>query len=237
VDALGRDFLLQAPGYRVVELENGGIFYQITKDFLVWDESDPKPKDVENYFRQAKGWEKVRYRPVLAKGLLSPKGYARAIAARTGTPVPPASVPRHRNVADVGLIPELIRPVPRLAKESFGVALDFTPASIRALDEAMNPVRTGELEELDDEAVEDIALGLGLYVGEVVVRNLGGRWAIAEEPPSPRLVGLPGIEWLDPVGRMEKRLVEGEAASLVDWYQAIERRIPKREQPGRSVGK
>jgi len=227
VNALGRDFLLQAPGYRVVELDGGGILYQTTKEFLLWDEPDPSAKEVQDYFHTHKDWKKIKHRPVEAKGILSPKGYMHAVAARTGTVIHPPSPARRRQVADLSQIPELIRPVPRLAKESFGVTLDFTPASIRVLDEVMKPTYAGELDELDEETLEDIALGFGLYVGEVVIRNLGGRWAIMDEPPSPRLVGLPGIEWIDPIGRVEKRLVEGETASLWDWFQSIKRHAKK----------
>jgi hypothetical protein len=222
VEALGRDFLLGAPGHRVEELPNGCMTYQVTKDFVLWDEPRPSPNEVESYFRKKKGWERVRYKPVFARQLLSSQGFSNAMAMRKREFQPQALPPRHWEITDVSQIPELLKPTPTLAKEQFGVDLDYSPESLRALDGAL---KQEYLEDgsLDNEDIEAVSISIGTYIGEVVRRHIGGEWQITDEPPSPRLVDVPGFEWLDPIGRVEKRLVEGEAASLFDWYQSIRR--------------
>jgi len=226
VQSLGLDFLLKIPGYRVERIGGGGVLCQVTKDFLIWGEQSPSPKDIESYLHRHPNFKKVRYQPVYARDILSPKAYQAVMVAETGVPQSVMSPPRHWEITDVSQIPELLKPTPALAKEQFGVDLDFSPESLKALDGAL---KQEYLEDgsLDEEDIEAVSISLGAYIGEVVRRHIGGEWQIADEPPSPRLVDVPGFDWLDPIGRVEKRLLEGEAASLFDWFQSIRRHSRK----------
>lgn len=70
VEKYGRDFLLDAPGYRVEELEDGSVLYQVTERFFLTDEDrerGPDPEEVEGYFRQHPALKKIIYRPVLLR--------------------------------------------------------------------------------------------------------------------------------------------------------------------------
>ena len=51
VERLGRDFLLDAPGWKVESLPGGGILYVISSSFTKKGQDVPT-KDVEAYFRQ-----------------------------------------------------------------------------------------------------------------------------------------------------------------------------------------
>jgi len=72
----------------------------------------------------------------------------------------------------------------RAIGERFGVELDFSPASLERLDELAE--RPGFSEALS----ESDLTGLGVYVGEVIRRNLGASWVEArgtrDPPPSLR---------------------------------------------------
>lgn len=72
VKKYGKDFLLDAPGYITEELDDGGIFYQITEDFYIWEDSDQGPaiEEVEGYFKNHSLIKHIRYRPILAKDFL-----------------------------------------------------------------------------------------------------------------------------------------------------------------------
>jgi hypothetical protein len=69
--------------------------------------------------------------------------------------------------------------------------------------------------------------GFGCYVGEVFVRNAGGKWRNSAETPLAELAGLPllielGTEsFCNPIGKVFKRLENGEVDSLPYFYQVF----------------
>jgi hypothetical protein len=230
VDTYGRDFLLEAPGYKTEVLSDGGVFYQVTEHYIQWTEPiSPSPEEIAAYFRSHPKVKSAIYRPVLARTMLTKRKYEEALRRRHLKP-PSASrnpPPRHWLVERAEQLIETATSAVRLAEEHFGVGLDYSPESLQALDEAIGSREFIEEAELDEGDVDVTTLTLGAYVGEVVRRNLGGSWKISDDTPSPRLVGIGGIAWLDPMARVEKRLLEGEEASLWAWYLAIEKRVEK----------
>jgi hypothetical protein len=69
VEKYGRDFLLNAPGFKKEELEGGSILYQVTEGFAPWEASDPPPEEVESYFDAHPLVHRVVYRPWLKREL------------------------------------------------------------------------------------------------------------------------------------------------------------------------
>jgi hypothetical protein len=67
----------------------------------------------------------------------------------------------------------------------------------------------------------------GCYVGEVIVRNFGGKWRKEEETPMRGLGGcfivleLPNGKICNPVGKVFKRLELGEGESVRYFYQVF----------------
>ena len=79
---------------------------------------------------------------------------------------------------------------------------------------------------LDGEDVAELLFVLGCYLGEVMVRELGGQWtSTARSPlqgisPWPMVVVLPsGATW-DPIGKAYKRLELGDTEYLPAYFAA-----------------
>jgi hypothetical protein len=111
----------------------------------------------------------------------------------------------------------------QVAREEFDLDLDFSPRSLEDVD--------AQIESLRDEGLtgEDAAEALfvfGCYVGEVMVRHLGGHWVpttrspLRDVSPWPMVVLLPtGAAW-DPIGKAYKRLELGDSEYLPGFFAA-----------------
>jgi hypothetical protein len=110
-----------------------------------------------------------------------------------------------------------------LAEQEFGDSLDFSPGSLEAVDAQIESVR--EEGSTGEDAAEALFV-LGCYLGEVMVRHLGGRWvatgqsALADLSPWPMVVVLPGGSTWDPIGKAYKRLELGDSEYLPGFYAA-----------------
>jgi hypothetical protein len=111
----------------------------------------------------------------------------------------------------------------KVAREEFESRLDYSPGSLEEVD--------GEIESLREEGLtgEEVAEALfvfGCYLGEVMVRSLGGRWVatsrsvLAEVSPWPMVVVLPGGSSWDPIGKVYKRLELGDSEYLPAYFAA-----------------
>jgi len=209
VEKYGREFLLAAPGFRTKELEDGSILYQVTRHFLLTAEDvdrGPPPEEVEGYFRRHPEVRRIVYRPVLLRDFLPRQ---RRSAGRAN--------PSRRTTTD------LIRwaeDAVSVFGDRFGIVLDYSPESLRKMDDAISTYF-----EKGEEPLPTTALPLGAYVGEVVRVNLGGDWHIAESVLESSIVisGPGGGQELYPFRRVVKRFVEGTSASLEVWYEAAVR--------------
>jgi hypothetical protein len=106
------------------------------------------------------------------------------------------------------------------------VDLDYSPASLERLDEQIEGLRE---QGLTGEDVAEALFVFGCYLGQVMIRGLGGRWvATARSPlrdlsPWPMVVVLPGGSAWDPIGKAYKRLELGDAEYLPAFYAAAAR--------------
>jgi hypothetical protein len=113
-----------------------------------------------------------------------------------------------------------------VARQQHRVFLDFTPASIGALERL-----------LDDQAAVDLEFQSrlwGSYFGEVLRRHWNGTWMLAPYPGSRKIADrvdalVPTLEVggsrLYPTMKVYRRLTLGAAESLSAFYDLVEKRL------------
>ena len=108
-----------------------------------------------------------------------------------------------------------------------GGRLDFSPASLKAVDEMLVEV-SAFVAELDEDVVTDLVQQLGCYVLEVGRRAYGGQYFWHEEGAQPILVvGEPEahvalMTWSKVTGR-----ITGDAGDDIVFFRSEERRVGK----------
>ena len=125
-------------------------------------------------------------------------------------PANPKNAPDHARIAMA------------LARDEYEAELDLSPASLEVLDALIDSLRE---EGRDAESAAEALFVLGCYLGEVMVRELGGAWvATARSPlrdvsPWPMVVALgDGSAW-DAIGKAYKRLELGDSEYLPAFYE------------------
>jgi hypothetical protein len=108
-----------------------------------------------------------------------------------------------------------------LAREEYDAELDFSPESLDAADSLVESLRE---EGLDGEGAAETLFVLGCYLGEVMVRGLGGAWvptsrsSLRGVSPWPMVVALrDGSAW-DAIGKAYKRLELGDSEYLPAFF-------------------
>jgi hypothetical protein len=111
----------------------------------------------------------------------------------------------------------------RLVREQWETSLDFSPGSLEELDAQIDSLRE---EGLDGEDAAEMLFVFGCYLGEVLVRRLGGAWvptprsALRGVSPWPMVVALPdGSSW-DAIGKAYRRLELGDSEYLPAFFEA-----------------
>ena len=143
---------------------------------------------------------------------------------------------RLRFPATAANAPDHARLAVQVAREEYDMGLDFSPASLDALDSQIDGLRE---EGLTGEEAAEVLFVFGCYLGEVMVRGLGGRWtATARSPlrdvsPWPMVVVLPGGSAWDAIGKAYKRLELGDSEYLPGFYAAAAR---AGREPGAAEG-
>jgi hypothetical protein len=116
-----------------------------------------------------------------------------------------------------------------VVEQNYGVALDYSPASLRELDAIVDDLRRDQRFE----ALQTLLFSIGCYVGEVLVRHAGGRWRRTEEfgpgkvASSPIAIEMPDGRGCNPVGRVYRRFQKGREDSLPAFYQAMTGSVPE----------
>src|SRR5687767_8229131 len=110
-----------------------------------------------------------------------------------------------------------------------GVKLDYSVKSLQAVD-----LIIGGFHE-DGVALNDIAatvFGFGCYVGEVFVRNARATWRAATQEEIDNIYGVPLIVVLNkdttanPIGKVIKRLENGDEDNIPYFYRAFTTDLP-----------
>ena len=104
------------------------------------------------------------------------------------------------------------------------VELDYSPQSLSEVDRILGKFHA---EKLRADQIGETVFSFGCYVGEVLVRHLGGTWKIPEQSFLSRLgfgssnmmvVQMPnGIVW-NPIGKAFKLLEDGKEDSVSYFY-------------------
>jgi hypothetical protein len=124
--------------------------------------------------------------------------------------------------------PDHARTAVELFRGEFDLELDWTPASVEDVDARIETLRE---EGLAVGEVAETLFVVGCYLGEVMVRGLGGRWIptrtspIAEISPWPMVVALPdGSAW-DVIGKVLRRFELGDSEYLPAFFAAAAGRL------------
>lgn len=95
------------------------------------------------------------------------------------------------------------------------VALDYSVESLQRLDQFIS-------EHFDPPGGkmvgESLAVGVGCYLGEVIIRHLGGCWSKNGEPA---IEGIGPLETIFPLEKSKSRFQNGKQDSLAWYYHAL----------------
>ncbi len=111
------------------------------------------------------------------------------------------------------------------AREVSGFDLDYTSLSVILVEEQVSRLAASGLPVVE---VASTLFCLGCYVGEVIVRNLHGKWEETELSPLkglamwPMVVVMPNRSCWNPIGKVFKRFDEGEGESLINFLATVE---------------
>jgi hypothetical protein len=99
--------------------------------------------------------------------------------------------------------------------------LDYSEESIRTLEEMIDrqfedwrPWRSGKVAKKN----LPIASLAGAYVGEVMIRHVGGHWGWMPDFDV-AAVQLPSGTWTSPPAKAQKRFLDGKGDDLVSYYE------------------
>jgi hypothetical protein len=108
------------------------------------------------------------------------------------------------------------------------IDLDFSVNSLTQVDRAIRRMRR---EGADFGQIATTLFGFGCYVGEVFVRNAGGRWRLSQETglsdltKSPMVVELEEEQFCDPIFKVFSRFAHARKESLPTFYQVHTRAL------------
>jgi hypothetical protein len=109
-----------------------------------------------------------------------------------------------------------------LARDAYDAELDLSPGSLELVDALIDSLRE---EGRDGEDAAEALFVLGCYLGEVMVRGLGGVWvltprsALRAVSPWPMVVALGNGSAWDAIGKAYKRLELGDSEYLPAFYE------------------
>ena len=109
-----------------------------------------------------------------------------------------------------------------LARDDYDAELDLSPGSLELVDALIDSLRE---EGRDGEEAAEALFVFGCYLGEVMVRQLGGAWVATPRSPLrgvspwPMVVALGNGSAWDAIGKAYKRLELGDSEYLPAFYE------------------
>jgi hypothetical protein len=114
-----------------------------------------------------------------------------------------------------------------------GDELDYSEASLETVEQIIDaefadwrPWRRGKAKK----ANVPVASLVGAYVGEVMVRNLGGTWGWMPEYNVAAIQTQAG-GWTSPPAKAQKRFINGKEDDLVFYYEAMKQEFREKKRP------
>jgi hypothetical protein len=121
----------------------------------------------------------------------------------------------------------------KFVREQFHLELDYSPQSLRNLDDVLEDFRNSGRTSHE---LGGGATCFGCYLGEVLIRNLGGQWRGREEvgfqqTASPIVLAFSVEMACNPLGKVCKRIDNGAEDSLTSFYRMLQPNVlrPVRE--------
>lgn len=111
-------------------------------------------------------------------------------------------------------IRENVNVVKTVLSRELDVKLDLNEDSIKWIDGYINRNRDN-LEKDTKERLIDI---FGSFLGEAIINNYGGKWALYEGVVG---VHLKGESWAFPFSKVEKQMYEGPEDSIYSFYRVV----------------
>jgi hypothetical protein len=195
---------------------------QLSPHFLLYDHNEtPSEEEIINYFTTHPKIKTIKYKPLFVEDVIS-KEYLEN---------PPQIETKPEIIATsekVTYTPEkfrtLAKDVIKDAKKNLEIKLNFKPKSVNKLDDAIS-----KYFDPSNPPHPVVIFDFGVYLGEIIIRNFGGSWKIANNPLESEIVGLPNIASLRPIVKMAKRFENGTEDSIVVWYESIQRRVKEKK--------
>jgi hypothetical protein len=106
-----------------------------------------------------------------------------------------------------------------------GLELDYTADSVRSLEDF---IATSFDPPGSSYVPESLAVGVGCYVGEVVVRTLGGRWS---PDGSAEVLDIGRVNCTFPIQKAQRRFANGPEDSLAWYYEVLAHYAAGEERP------
>jgi len=114
----------------------------------------------------------------------------------------------------------------RMARDVSGIDLDYTPASLKHVDQIIDSVRGGA----ESEAMNSLVYFMGCYAGEVIIRNTTGSvWHSGPNDALPMVHIKQGemTGMINPIGKAFKLFDKGLEDSLDTLYKALQHKLEK----------
>jgi hypothetical protein len=112
----------------------------------------------------------------------------------------------------------------RSAAEISGATLDYSVESLKLVDDIIEGFRQ---DGCKSDQIGETLFAFGCYVGEIFVRQAGGKWVTTAGTSMERMSGFPlAVETgkdsaTNPIGKVFKRLENGEGDDLPYYYQVF----------------
>ncbi len=122
--------------------------------------------------------------------------------------------------------PRFAADIAAAVQKNEGITLDYSIDSLEAIDRIIDGFHK---EGVKPEQVEATLFAFGCYVGEVFVRNAGATWRKASRREMEQVFGVPLVLQLgadntvNPIGKVIKRLENGEEDNLPYFYRVFSR--------------
>jgi hypothetical protein len=115
-----------------------------------------------------------------------------------------------------------------VARDKFGVNLDFTENSLQNLETLLQQAYDGYKQSAvsvnaSNVSIENTVRVWGSYFGEVIRHQLGGDWIVDQKDVLLQL----GSRRLDPLGQVRSRIVDGQLYNVQSFFSGITLRNPE----------
>ena len=113
----------------------------------------------------------------------------------------------------------------------YGIDLDYSPESLASVDFLIDKERETRV-GMTDEMVQ-VIVSLGSYVGEVMVREMGGKWTKGSGDPNqdPLVMEIDGTFAINVVSVVFRRFLQGPPFSVAVMYGETEKLRQGKQEP------